>query len=406
MKSSILFVNPTWESEALIRAFIQASYFVIGFGQNSSVSLSSNNYRHVYGNLEDYVHLLGLAKLYDVQAIASDNCDYSLLASEYLSELLNLPCLGRKAAQISNNKSQQRYLAECASIPQPKWKSVLSYPDIVDFLHNTAFKAMLKPVDSRGSMGITLLSEHDSPSHIHKAFAKALSSSPSKQLLVEEYVDGKLLTIDGFQLNGKLILLAIAERVRIGEGKLVTTQIFYRSSLPKNLIDKAYKFLYSVVSALGYSKGHIHCEALLADSNKLFLVECTNRGGGVFTSSTINPYVSSLDVNSMYMNEKQCSKVDNISSVMDSVKWTNTNNASLIFPALGIPGQVLYRFDTEKIRNHPDVLAVRLFQKVGRPLSVQSDGPSRHCAMVIKNSNPDEIDSIAKTLIEKFTLAQ
>jgi biotin carboxylase len=290
---------------------------------------------------------LDLAKLYEVQAIASDNCDYILLAAEYLSELLNLPCLGRKAAQISNNKSQQRHLAESASILQPKWKSILSYAGIVDFLQNTACKAMLKPVDSRGSMGITLLSENDSPTHIHKAFAKALSSSPSKQLLVEEYVDGKLLTIDGFLLNEKLILLAIAERDRIGEGKLVTTQILYRSSLPRDLIDQAYRFLNSVVSALGYTKGHVHCEALLTDSKKLFLVECTNRGGGVFTSSTINPYVSSLDVNSMYMNEKQCSSIDINMSDMDSVKWANTNNASLIFPALGSPGQVLSRFDTE-----------------------------------------------------------
>lgn len=405
MKPTILFLNPSWENEALINAFIQSSCFVIGFGEDSSVSILSNDYRHVYGNLEDYVHILSLAKLYDVRAIASDNCDYSLLASEYLSELLNLPCLGRKSAQISNNKSQQRYLAECASIQQPKWKTVHSISDIEHFLLNIASMVMLKPVDSRGSMGITLLSEHDDPSILHKAFAKALSSSPSKQLLVEEYVDGKLLTIDGFLLKGKLILLAIAERERIGEGKLVTSQIFYRSGLPDNFIDKAYKFLHSVVSALGFSKGHIHCEALLAHSNELFLVECTNRGGGVFTSSTINPFVSSLDVNSMYMHEKQCLTVS-ISDESDTVKHVNTNNASLIFPPLGSPGQVLYRFDAEKIRNHSDVLAVRLFQKVGRPLSVQADGPSRHCAMVIKNSNPDEIDDIAITLIKKFTLVQ
>ncbi len=406
MKTSILFVNPSWESEALINAFIQASYLVIGVGQNSTVSISSSSYRHVYGNCEDYEHLLDLARLYDVMAICSDNCDYSLLASEYLSSLLNLPCLGRKSAQISNNKSQQRYLAESASIQQPRWQVAVDFFEVRDFLNNISSRAILKPVDSRGSMGITLLSEHDSPLKIHNAFAKALSSSPSKQLLVEEYVDGELLTIDGFLLNSNLILLGIAERQRIGEGKLVTTKIIYRSSLPEPLIHQAYKFLCSVVSALGYSKGHVHCEALLVNSRELYLVECTNRGGGVFTSSTINPYVSSLDVNSMYMHEKQCIQVDEVASVADPTKYVNTNNAALIFPSLGSPGQVLYRFDAEKIRNHSDVLAVRLFQKVGRPLSMQADGPSRHCAMVIKNSNPEELDNIVTTLISQFTFAQ
>jgi len=37
---------------------------------------------------------------------------------------------------------------------------------------------------------------------------------------------------------------------------------------------------------------------------------------------------------------------------------------------------------------------------------VQADGPSRHCAMVIKNANLDEIASITNTLIERFTFAQ
>lgn len=406
MRSTILFINPSWESEALIHSFIEASYLVIGVGPNSSVRISSNNYRHIYGYLEDYEHLLDLAILYDVIAIASDNCDYSLLASEYLSELLNLPCLGRKSAQISNNKSKQRFLAECASIRQPKWISVLNLADVIDFMQNTAFMALLKPVDSRGSIGITLLSNSYPLSTFQKAFAKALASSPSKQLILEEYIDGKLLTIDGFLLNGKLILLAIAERERIGNGKLVTSRIFYRSCLPNNLIDQAYKFLSSVVTALGYSKGHIHCEALLTNSNEMFLVECTNRGGGVFTSSTINPYVSGLNVNSMYMHEKQCKQIDSIFLDVEPTKHVNTNNASLIFPTLGNPGQVLYRFDAQKIRSHPDILAVHLFQKVGRPLSVQADGPSRHCAMVIKKSNPDDIDEIASNLITNFTLSQ
>lgn len=406
MNPTILFINPSWENEALIDAFIATSHFVIGVGPSSSVSRLSANYRHIYVNLENYEHLLGLARLYDVKAIASDNCDYSLLSCEYLSSLLNLPCLGRKSAQISNNKIQQRRLAKSAAIQQPHWKVAVDFSDVKDFLKNISGRVILKPVDSRGSMGITLLTGYDPPSKIHNAFAKALSSSPSKQLLVEEYVDGDLLTIDGFILNGNLILIGIADRQRIGEGNLVTTEIFYRSSLPKHLISHAYKFLCSVVSAFGFSKGHVHCEALLVNSQELFLVECTNRGGGVFTSSVINPYVSGLDVNSMYLQEKQCLKVDQDLSAANPTQYVNMNNAALIFPALGLPGQVLYRFDSEKIRNHPDVLAVHLFQKVGRPLTIQADGPSRHCAMVIKNSNPLEIDNIVNTLISNFTLAQ
>ena len=45
-------------------------------------------------------------------------------------------------------------------------------------------------------------------------------------------------------------------------------------------------------------------------------------------------------------------------------------DASLIFPSLGINGQILYDYNLEKIRDLKEVLAFKIFSKVGRPLSV------------------------------------
>ena len=145
-------------------------------------------------------------------------------------------------------------------------------------------------------------------------------------------------------------------------------------------------------NAFRYSSGHIHCEALLDSTGSFCLVECTNRGGGVFTSSVINPFICGVDLNLEYMaskvNSVKSSKLDPSSQII-----ANLNDASLLFPSLGVEGQILQAFDVEAIAKLENVLEVQLFANIGRPLMASFDGPSRHYAVALKTSNTNEIQS-------------
>ena len=50
--------------------------------------------------------------------------------------------------------------------------------------------------------------------------------------------------------------------------------------------------------------------------------------------------------------------------------------------------------DNKIIYEHPKVLAFQLFSKIGRPLTVQQDGPSRHFAVALTTSDSEEINEI------------
>tara|TARA_B100002051_G_scaffold15165_1_gene12335 strand:- start:10441 stop:11658 length:1218 start_codon:yes stop_codon:yes gene_type:complete len=398
--SNIIFLNPSWENLALIKAFIRLNYFVIGMGPASPFLDSPTHYRHIYSDLLDYSQIADVALLYSATCIASDNCDYSLLTSELISDSLKLPCFGLSSARLSNNKLRQRQLGFAAGILQPQYFKVDCFSDVISVLRNSNVDLMLKPIDSRGSMGITYLVPTSSLLEIQNAYIKALSASPSNTVLLEQFIDGKLFTLDGFAQHNELRLLGIAERERIGQGQQVTTKISYSSSHSQHFIDQCFVFLSSVVTAFGYSNGHVHCEALLNSDGHFVLLECTNRGGGVFTSSTINPYISGYDVNREFVSLKTQTTFSISPEFINSPSTFSQKDACLVFPTIGEPGQVLHTFDYSSIVKHPSVLAVKLFHKVGRPLPEPIDGPSRHCALVLKTSSNTSIKDIIGTVFD------
>ena len=401
-KRKVLFINPNWENLSLICSYISHDYYVIGFGPSPAFySLSLESYHPIYGNINDYQSIFDISNLYDVESIVSDNCDYSLLVSETMSNLMRKPSLGINAAQLSNSKLRQRILAEKAGIKQPMYSYCNSEEDINRFIKLVGKPVLVKPSDSRGSMGITYLKTSSTSHEIVKSICYCLSASPSGSCLVEEFIDGDLYTIDGFLLDNSLSLVGVASRERTGEGRTLTREIFYKSSVDKVFLEKCYSFLLDIATAFIYTNGHIHCEALLASNGDLYLVECTNRGAGVFTSSTINPYVSECDINSMFIALKSANNCF-INRTQISTNLANKRDASLLFPSLGSNGELLERFDLDSVKSMSLVLDAYLFAKIGRPLPTSVDGPSRHIAIALKTSDKREVDNLMNEIKSKY----
>ncbi len=395
MTNNILFINTSWEQEALVKTIYDKGFNIFGISKNAPSYLSLLK-KHISCDIDDLSTIIKIVKLYEIDSIISDNCDYSLLSSEIISDLMHLPMLSLEGAKISNNKFLQRKIIEKHNIKQPKYKLIEDFEDIKNFRKLINDKTLIKPIDSRGSIGITFLDIESKEDEISNAVALALDNSPSKKCLIEEYISGELLTIDGFLNKNFCLPVAIANRERVSNGLILTNKIIYNSKINKKLASKCISFLKSVANALDYKYGHIHCEALLDKNNDLFLVECTNRGAGVFTSSIINPYVSGLDLNNFLLKIKTSSNLS-----LTNIKSENfeQKDASLIFPSLGGSNKIIYSYDYQKILELENVLSFRLLSKLGRPLPTPKDGLSRHFAISLATSNEQEINETIEFII-------
>ena len=268
MTKNILFINSSWEQEALVKSIYERGHKII------ATSEKVPNYckylkKHISCNETEIGSIMKIAELYEVNSIISDNCDYSLLTSEIISDILSLPSRGIESARISNNKYLQRKLCKESNINQPLFELVNSMERLLKFTETLSKPFLIKPLDSRGSIGITYLEKNSTNREIGNAVTKAIYASPSRQCLVEEFIEGELLTIDGFLIENNCLPIAIAKRKRISSGLIVTNEIIYDSNLDKNLIQKCFLFLNKVAKSLKYKNGHIHCEVLLDKDQSL-----------------------------------------------------------------------------------------------------------------------------------------
>ena len=299
--SKILFIGAGWEQDSLISQAKKDGHYVLGINPILDVDVKKKCDRYFICDASDITFHANIASTYNVDAVISDNCDYSLYAATLVSNKLNLNSVGLNQSLLAFNKHRQRtYCERDKSINQPNHFTFQTIEEYKVAAKKLSFPFIVKPNDSRGTLGITIVQDKTLE---EEAFFHAILNSPSHQGIIEEFIDGTLFTVDGFCFADKHYSLSLASRKFTKGKRPVTKEIIYPPEAHPTLIKKIQETHEKVVACLGYIKGHTHGEYMVDQNENVFLVECTNRGGGVFTSSTIVPEVSGLNLNKIYINQ-------------------------------------------------------------------------------------------------------
>ncbi len=80
----------------------------------------------------------------------------------------------------------------------------------IHFSKEIGFPYIVKPVDSRGTFGVTIVKDN---SNAKEAYFHAVMNSTSKRIICEEFIDGTLVTVDGFCFSNGHKSLTVASRV-------------------------------------------------------------------------------------------------------------------------------------------------------------------------------------------------
>ena len=218
------------------------------------------------------------------------------------------------------------------------------------------------------------------------AFYDAISQSPSLTLICEKYIDGELVTVDGFCFSNGHQSLTVASRKFDNGKKPVTKFISYPSRHEEAIKERLLSNHHSVVNALGYDFGHTHGEYFITESNDIYLVECANRGAGVYTSSTINPLITGIDLNDVYVN--QCFGNDRYNVVHKNGNYM-TSAAILSFLDLDV-GKVVKKINVDEVMSLPFVKQFRTAYSEKQMVESVENCAGRHVMLVVDAA--DEIE--------------
>jgi len=375
----ILIINSGWEQVDLIKTAKKMGLYIIATDacRDAPGFLLADETAVV--EPRDIVNLFNLALDNRIDAVVADQCDYSYYASAYIAERLGLPGSGLAAAQNTTNKKWMREACEKSGIKQPRYIPCKTLFEVKRAVEKFSFPCIVKPVDNRGNFGVNRV---DETAQVESAYYEAIACSYARECLVEEFIEGTMITVDGFAFGeGVHRSLAVASKVMLGGRKRVAMEIVYPARLSTNAIKRLQENHTKVAMALGIRTGCTHGEYMITDDGEIYLIECANRGGGCYTSSRIVPAVSGYDLSELLILTALGKQV---APAPDAEEMKAASVLSFFKLS---PGKILSIENEDKIRADENVLAFRLAVKPGDSVESITNDANRHGFVITRGSS-------------------
>ncbi len=225
-----------------------------------------------------------IAKDEQVDGILAYASDPAALPAAIVAERLGLPTNPAKSVEILGLKYPWRQFLQKNGFACPKVYSFhpdTSVDDIKENAKDFTFPVVVKPTDSSGSKGVTMLESWDG---LEKAIAWADSYSRNKVLLVEEYIQRGFPSVVGgdiFVWDGKVVLFGEMECLRdLAHSPLIPIGEMKPTKLSNTQKANVYGELQRIIKALDIRFGELNIEILLDKDDNVHFLELGPRAGG------------------------------------------------------------------------------------------------------------------------------
>ena len=222
--------------------------------------------------------------------------DGGALLAAAASRRLELPHNPLAAVEATRNKLLLRRTLAAAGLPSPRFWDVPVGADPASLAAQLAFPVVLKPLALSGSRGVMRADDAES---FREAFdrlkrilrepANARECGPlADRILIEGYVPGIEVSVEGLLAGGRLQVLAIFDKPDPLEGPFFEETIYVTPSrLPSDVQDLVVETTARAAAALGLRDGPVHAELRLNDAGA-FPIDIAARSIGGLCSRTLH----------------------------------------------------------------------------------------------------------------------
>ncbi|MBI3404235.1 MAG: ATP-grasp domain-containing protein [Acidobacteria bacterium] len=216
--------------------------------------------------------------------------DRPTIAGAITAEKLGLKANSRESVEGCRTKLRQREILRDAGLPVPEFFSFRLKDDLRTVNHLAVLPCVVKPLVLSGSQGVI---RANTPEEFVGAVwrIKALLESPEIQatresgldrLLVERFIPGREVALEGLLTAGKLRVLAIFDKPDPLDGPYFEETIYVTPSrLPVKTQEEIEACAEKCVQALGLTHGPVHAEFRINDAGVWVLEVAPRPIGGM-----------------------------------------------------------------------------------------------------------------------------
>ncbi|MBO5805165.1 MAG: ATP-grasp domain-containing protein [Bacteroidales bacterium] len=194
--------------DVVIRAKALGAYVIVAdYNENSPAKQIADE--GVLINALDVDSIVSYCKEYHVDGVITGFVDILLKPYYEVCKRLGLPCyLTSQMIEISTNKIAFKETCKQFDVPVPETYIVGS--EIPEEEYNKIkFPVFLKPLDSSGSRGAYKCNNKE---ELHKRFYDAIIFSPSRKVIIEDYLTGREFLMNFIAQDGEFRMISMFDR--------------------------------------------------------------------------------------------------------------------------------------------------------------------------------------------------
>jgi len=216
--------------------------------------------------------------------------DRSTSTAAYTARALGFAYNSPQAVEICRSKLRQREILRDAGLPVPGFFSFRLDKRVEKILPRVQFPCVIKPLRLAASQGV-IRANNEEEFLAAVARIKQLLESPEvkvtqepelDRLLVERYLPGAEVAVEGLLTRGKLRILAVFDKPDPLEGPYFEETLYVTPSrLPDEIYDRVLECAERAVQALGLTHGPVHAEFRVNDEGPWVLEAAPRPIGGL-----------------------------------------------------------------------------------------------------------------------------
>lgn len=302
-----------------------------------------------------------------------------------IGEALGLRYPSPECIRATRDKARMREVLREAGVEDTPCATIESPEELGSFGEHHGYPVVLKPLDGRGSLGISIVR---SPSDIPGAFAWFRAWAADHPMLVERFLPGEEWSVEAFSERGEHRVVCVTQKfkdpvtsVEIGHCLPAPIEPSLRASIA-SAVER-------VLDAIGLEDGPSHTELIVTPEGPR-IVETHARTAGDKIVELIR-LVSGADLNELWMRQQLGERVlDRLPSQFDGY-------ASVSFVTPRAVGTLERVEGVEAARAAPGVTDVVLEQSPGAALAGAHDSASRGALVIAVAATADEAVTRART---------
>ncbi|MCK0070482.1 ATP-grasp domain-containing protein [Kordiimonas laminariae] len=275
-----------------------------------------------------------------------------------IAEKLDLPGNSLETAHRAVDKLAMKDKFVADGVPVPEYRQVESTSELRS-LRSEWQGLVVKPVDSRGSKGVSVLDQNGDADW---AFENARQNSPSGRVMAERYLEGPQVSTESVVIKGKAITPALSDRSYEFLDKyhpfIVENGGTMPSALPEAITEKIETLVSHAAISLGVENGIVKGD-IVVHENEPYVIELAARlSGGYFCTHQI-PFSTGIHL-------VEAAARTALGEDLDPSEWNNEPKCPVSTRWCMVDEGTLLSFEEpEKIRAMKNVLAFETWVSPG-----------------------------------------